>query len=162
MLVGIPDDEPRDTILVWLSVFDIQERKRSIAALLGVIGRKKKIEPSASSKVILQRDVGRQVWAGVQGAGSLSIIEPSGKGVLEHPVCAGLGRFEAARCAVACIVYAVLEEQVDLCHNAGDVDAAEVAHASAFVGWGLEAGELVLGDLPFADRVLVVCVVSWK
>jgi len=46
VLVGIPDDESRDTILVWHSVVGIQERKRSIAALLGVIGRKKKIKPS--------------------------------------------------------------------------------------------------------------------
>jgi len=59
-------------------------------------------------------------------------------------------------------VDAVLEEQVDLSHDARDVNAAEVAHASAFVGGGLEAGELVLGDLPSADGVLFVCVISWK
>jgi len=43
-----------------------------------------------------------------------------------------------------------------LSNNAGDVDTGEVAHAAAVIRGSLEAGELLLSDLSFADGVVVI------
>jgi len=77
--------------------------------------------------------------------------------VLEHPIRAAGGRFEAARCAVAGTMYAVAEKKIDLGDDARHVDTGEVADTSAVIG-GLEVREVVLGDLPFADGVVGVAV----
>lgn len=76
--------------------------------------------------------------------------------MLEYPVGAAFWGLEAAGCAVAGIVDTVPEEEIDLGHNAGDVDAGEVANTSAIIGGGLEARELMLGDLSSADGIVVV------
>lgn len=162
VLIGISDSESRDTISVGHRVCGIQECKRSIASLLRVVGRQELLETGASSKIILKCDVRRQVRARVKGAGSLSIIEASGESVLEHPVGAGFWCIEALSCAIAGVVDAVLEEKIDLGHDAGDVDAAEVANASTVIGRCLETGELMLGDLSFADRVVVIGISTWE
>jgi hypothetical protein len=160
VLVGIPDNESRDTIVVWLRVGGIQECQRSITSLLRIVGRQKLLEAGASVQVVLKRDVGRQVGAGVQRARSLPIIEARGEGMLEDPVGAGLGCVETLGCAVAGVVDAILEEEIDLRHDARDVDSAEIADAAAVVGGCLELWELMLGDLAAADGVVVVGVVA--
>lgn len=119
-MVGISDNESRDTKLVGLCAGGIQESKRSIAPLLRVVGRQELLEAGASVKIILKRDVRRQVGAGVKSTRSLSIIETCGESMLEHPVGAGFWCIEALGCAVAGVVDAVLEEQVDLGYDARD------------------------------------------
>jgi len=105
----------------------------------------------------LKSDIRGQVGAGVESAGSLAII-PLLESVLEYPVGAGLGSLEAASCAVAGIVDAVAEEEIDFGDNTSDIDAREVSDTSTLVGRSLEVWELVLGDLPFADGVVVILV----
>jgi len=155
--LGIPNSETRDTIFVNLGVGHIQECKRRIASLLGVVAWRESLEPGASSKVVLKSNIRWQVGAGVESARSLAII-PLLESVLEHPVSAGLGSLEAASCAVAGIVDAVAKEEVDFGDNTGDIDAREVSDTSTVVGRSLEVWELVLGDLPSADGVVVILV----
>jgi len=107
----------------------------------------------------LKSDVLRQVGTGVQGARALAIIACL-EGVLEDPVRAARGSLEAASGAVAGIVYSVAEEEIDFSNDTSDINTLEVSNASAIVGRRLEVWELVLGDLPFADGVIVVCVAS--
>jgi hypothetical protein len=117
------------------------------------------LEPYAS-KIVLKGDVRGQVWSRVKGARSLSVIQAGRECVLKHPVSAGFWGVEATSCTIAGTVNAVLEKQVDLSDNAGDVDAGGVAHAAAVIGGSLKAGELVLGDLSSADGVVVVCITA--
>lgn len=98
-----------------------------------------------------------QVGARVQSARALAIIALL-KSVLEHPISAGLGSLKAASCAVAGIVDAVAEEEIDFGDNTSDIDTREVSDTSTIVGRSLEVWELVLGDLPFADGVIVILV----
>jgi len=155
--LGIPNSETRDTILIDLGVGHIQECERRIASHLGVVAWRQSLEPGASSKVVLKSDIRWQVGAGVESARSLAII-PLLESVLEHPVGTGLGSLEAASCAVAGIVDAVAEEEIDFGDNTSDIDAREVTDTSTLVGRSLEVWELVLSDPPFADGVIVILV----
>ncbi len=49
-----------------------------------------------------------------------------------------------------------------LSHNAGDVDAAKVAHATALSGRDVEVGERLFGDVALADGPVVVLVQAGK
>jgi len=159
--LGIPHSETRDTIFVDLCVGLIQESERRISTRLGVVAWRESLEAGASSKIVLKSDVQGQVGAGVQGARTLAIISCL-EGVLEDPVGAGCRGLETALCAVAGIVDSVAEEEIDFGDNTSDIDAGEVSDASTIVGRCLEVGELVLGDLPLADGVIVVLVARWE
>jgi len=155
--LGIPHSETRDTIFVDLCVGQIQESERRISTSLGVVAWRESLEASASSESVFKSDVQRQVGAGVQGARTLSIISLL-ECMLKNPVGAGCGSLEAASGAVAGTVYPIAEEEVDFSHNTSDVDTWEVTDAAALVGWCLKVWELVSGDLPFANGVIVVSV----
>ena len=131
--LSIPDSKARDAILINLGVGRIQERKRSVASILGVVCRQELLEPLASSKIVLKSDVRGQVRARVKGTGSLSVIQAGCECVLEHPVGAGFWSVEAASHAIAGAVNAVLEVQVYLSDDTSDVDAGEVAHTAAVI-----------------------------
>jgi len=61
--LSISDSEARDTVLINLGVGYVQERKRSVASLLGIVCRQELLEPCASSNIVLKGDVRGQVWA---------------------------------------------------------------------------------------------------
>jgi len=160
--LNISNSEARDTILVWLGSSLIESGDRSIASSLGVhandTGSLRETQSSAVVQIIHKGDVLRKVGAGVQGARSLPIIKPGSKSMLEYPVCAGFRAIEALSCAVAGRMDAIFEIEIDHGDDASDVDAFEVAHATAVVGGGLELGEFGLGDFSFADGPVVVFV----
>jgi hypothetical protein len=109
--------------------------------------------------VVGQCDVGGQVGAGVQSAAALAAVERGHEGVLVNPVGAGAGARQACGDAVAGAVDAVFGVQVDFGHNAGHVDALEVAYAAGFARGDEEIGEFMRGDLARADGALAV--VEW-
>ena len=78
--------------------------------------------------------------------------------MLEHPVGAGCWGLETFGGAVAGVVDAIFVEEVDHGHDAGDVDAGEVADAAAVVRGGLKGRELMFGHFALADGVVVVLV----
>jgi len=158
-LVGIANDEAGNTILVGELAVIIQEGKRGVTTLLWVVGGHQLLESGASTKVILKSDVGWEIRARVQGAGSLAIVTWQ-EGVLEDPVGAGCWCLKASSGAVAGGIDAILVEEIDLGHNTGDIDAREIADASTIVRWSLEVRELVLGDFALADRPVVVLVLG--
>ncbi len=138
-----------------MGVVCVQEGKRSVASSLGIVAGQELLEALALGSIIRKSDVHRQVRAGIESARSLSTITGH-EGVLENPVGAGFWCLEAASCAIAGALDAVTEEEVDLGHDTSDVDATVVADAAAIVGGCLESGEFALGDVSFADGVLVV------
>jgi len=139
----------------------VEEGERSIATLLRVVIRHQLLEPSASSKIVLQRNINGQIRARIQSATPLAIVTLH-EGMLEHPIRTTRRSVEAASGAVAGGMDPVASEEVYLCYDAGDVDAWEVTHAAAIIRGGLELRELVLGDLSAADGVVVVGVASWE
>jgi hypothetical protein len=160
--LNISDSEARDAILVWLSSCLIESGDGSIASKLGVhandTGSLRETQSSAVLQIIDQGNTLWKVGAGVQGAGSLSIIQASSESMLEYPVGAALWAVEALSCAVAGGVDAVFEVQVDHGDDAGDVDTFEVADTATVVVWGLKLGEFGLGDLSLADGPVFVFV----
>jgi len=152
-LVGIADSKARDAILIRHCPVDIQECERSVTALLSV--HADGAEATALCQIVVKSDSLRKVGARVQRARALIAVNSgSGEGVLEDPVGAGLWAVEAGNGAVAGRVDAILAVEVDHGHDTSDIDAREVSHTSAIVGWSLELRELVLGDLALADGVV--------
>jgi hypothetical protein len=132
--IGIANGEARNTIFVYLGVRVIQERKRGITALLGVIARLKKLESSASRSslnIILKSDVQWKVGRRVNGAAALAVIAGH-ESVLEDPVGAADWELETLGCAVAGGVNAVFKEEVLFGYDAGNIDAGVV--------WGVLEG----------------------
>jgi len=159
-LVDIANGEAGDTIVVWHGAVDIQERERSVTALLSVRTHEShNTEASRLVKVVVKSDSLRKIGAGVQSARALVVVDGgASESVLEHPVGASFWALEACVNAVAGGVDAILVVEVDHGDNAGDVDAWEVSHAASIVVWCLEEGELILGDLSLADSVVGILV----
>jgi hypothetical protein len=156
-LVDIADSEARDSIVVRHSPVDVQERKRSVTALLSVHANN--AEANTLVKVVVQSDTFGKVRAGVQSAGALVVVDcGSDESVFEDPVGASLRTIQTSNGTVAGRVDAILVVKVDHGNDTSDVDAPEVADTSSIVGWCLELREFALGDLALADSVVVVLV----
>jgi hypothetical protein len=160
-LVGIADSEARDSIVIRHSPGGVQERKRSITALLSVHANN--TEANTLVEVVVQSDAHGKVRAGVQSAGALVVIDcGSGESVFIDPVGARLWAIQTSNGTVAGRVDAILVVKVDHGNNTGDVDAPEVTDTSSIVGWCLELREFPLRDLALADSVVIVLVVVGK
>jgi len=144
----------RDAIWVRDGTRRILEREKRSAASLRVIPGRELIEPSAVGEIVREGDIAWQVGARVESARALAVVDGA-EGVLVDPVGAGGGAGEAGGDAVAGRVDAVFEEEIDLCYDAGHVDALKVADAAGFGVRDLEVGECGGVDFVFADGALV-------
>jgi hypothetical protein len=138
----------------------IPERERCLTARLGIILRLQLIEALAIGEIIFQRDVRRQIGAGIQRARALAAVEVRHRRVFVDPVGAGCGAVEAGRDAVAGAVDAVFGVEVDFGNDAGHVDALVVADAARFAPGDDEVGESVGRDDVFADCAFTLVGVS--
>lgn len=151
LAIDVLGHEARDAIGVEDGVGGVAEGQGGAAAGLGVVLGLQLGEALGVVEVVGERDVGRQVGAGVERAAALAAVEGRREGVLVHPVGAGGGARQARGDAVACAVDAVFGVQVDFRHDARHVDAAVVAHAAGLVLRDDEVGEPLGGDLVLAD-----------
>jgi len=158
-LVDIADSEARDSIGIRHSPVDVQERKRSVTALLSVHANN--TEANTLVKVVVQSDALGKVRAGVKSAGALVVIDRgSDESVFIDPVGACFRTIQTSNGTVAGGVDAILVVKVDHGNDTSDVDAPEVADTSSIVGWCLELREFPLRDLALADSVVVVLVAA--
>jgi hypothetical protein len=154
LVVLILSHEARDTIGILLSHGRIAEGEWRGATSLWVVLGLELIESDALVEVIGKRDIGWQVGAGVERAGTLAAIERGDEGVLVDPVGAGEWARQAGGDTVAGAVDTVFGVEVYFGDDAGHVDALEVADAARFVVGDHEFREFASGDLVFADGAI--------
>ena len=158
-LVDIADSEARDSIGIRHRPVDVQERKRSVTALLSVHANN--TEANTLVKVVVQSDPLGKVRAGVKSAGALVVIDRgSDESVFVDPVGARFRTIQTSNGTVASRLDAILVVKVHHGNDTSDVDSPEVADTSSIVGWCLELREFPLRDLALADSVVVVLVAT--
>lgn len=155
LVVGILRDKSTDAKGVDHGVGSIAEGKRCGATGLGVVLWLELLEALAVVQVIRERDIGRQVGAGVERAGALAAVERGREGVLVDPVGASGRARQAGGDAVAGGVDAVFGVKVNFRDDAGHVNALKVADAAGLVIWDEEVGEALRGDYVLADGTLI-------
>jgi len=127
-LVDIADSEAGDTIAIRHGVVGIQERERSITALLSVHANNS--EANTLVKVVVESDAHGKVGAGVESARTLVVVDGgAGEGVFKDPVGASLRSFKTRNGTIAGRVDAILGEEIDHGHDTRDINSREITVA---------------------------------